>query len=122
MAILHLSLCLAMCLGLAALAVGLGARLPDLRQSSPAKISANFGGTLNLVLSALYILTSVASVGIPACCWLQARQGQLPNDYLGPLAHGGWIGGGLLVAGALTTLVTVIPLRSGFRHFRNLEV
>ncbi|MBM4023282.1 MAG: hypothetical protein FJ284_13800, partial [Planctomycetes bacterium] len=54
--VLHEHCCLLLCLGLSAIAVGLGARMPDLRESSPSKISSGFGGTLCLVLSSLYIM------------------------------------------------------------------
>lgn len=119
---LHLAVTLAMCLGLAGLAVGLGARLPDLRETSPAKISANFGGTLNLVLSALYILLTVAAVGIPSCCWLHTHRDPMAHPAVARWGNPGWIATGIATAALLTVLVTLLPLRAGFRHFRQLEV
>ena len=38
---------------------GAGGRLPSLREQSPSRIAAGFGGTLNLVISTLYILAVV---------------------------------------------------------------
>src|SRR5690606_26361470 len=52
----HQFTCLLLCLGLASIAVGIGAMMPDFRESSPSKIAAGFGGTLTLVISALYII------------------------------------------------------------------
>ncbi len=48
--LVHQLVCILLCLGLSSIAVGLGAMMPNFRESSPSKISAGFGGTLNLVL------------------------------------------------------------------------
>ena len=50
---IHQLTCLLLCVGLAGIAVGLGAKMPDLREESPSKIAAGFGGTLSLVISAV---------------------------------------------------------------------
>ena len=55
----HQLTCVLLCLGLASIAVGFGAMMPNFREKSPSKIAAGFGGTLNLVLSALYIMVVV---------------------------------------------------------------
>ncbi|MCA9232598.1 MAG: hypothetical protein KDA57_18255, partial [Planctomycetales bacterium] len=55
----HQAICLMLCIGLSGMAVGLGAMMPNFHEQSPSKIAAGFGGTLNLVLSALYILLIV---------------------------------------------------------------
>ncbi len=39
----HQLQCLLLCSGLAAMAVGLGAKLPNLRETSPARIASGFG-------------------------------------------------------------------------------
>ena len=54
--VVHQLMCILLCLGLSSIAVGLGAMMPNFRETSPSKIAAGFGGTLNLVLSALYIM------------------------------------------------------------------
>ena len=59
----HQLTCLVLCLGLAGIAVGLGAWLPNLRDESPSRIAAGFGGTLALVLSTLYISGRRAAYG-----------------------------------------------------------
>ena len=46
----HQLTCVLLCLGLASIAVGFGAMMPNFRETSPSKIAAGFGGTLNLVL------------------------------------------------------------------------
>ncbi len=57
--LLHQLSCVVLCLGLSAIAVGLGAKMPDLAERSPSKIAAGFGGTLNLVISAGFIAVVV---------------------------------------------------------------
>lgn len=47
-----------------ALAVGLGALYPNFREENPSKIVSGFGGTFCLVLSFLYIVCSVALLGM----------------------------------------------------------
>ena len=59
--LIHQLSCVVLCLGLSAIAVGLGAKMPDLRAHSPSKIAAGFGGTLNLVVSAAYIVIDCPS-------------------------------------------------------------
>src|SRR6185312_448640 len=51
MILLHMGMVAILCLGLSGISVGLGARLPDLKESDPSKIAAGFGGTLNLLVS-----------------------------------------------------------------------
>ena len=57
--VIHQLTCVLLCLGLSGIAVGLGAKMPDLREESPSKIAAGFGGTLTLVISAVYIVVIV---------------------------------------------------------------
>lgn len=52
--------------GLSGLAVGLGAVYPNLRESSPAKIVSGFGGTLNLIISLMYVIIVVVIIWHPA--------------------------------------------------------
>jgi ABC-2 type transport system permease protein len=47
---------------LTALAVGLGALYPNLKEDNPSKVVSGFGGTFCLVLSFLYILGSVLTL------------------------------------------------------------
>jgi ABC-2 type transport system permease protein len=121
----HQLTCLVFCLGLAGLAVGLGAWLPNLREESPSRIAAGFGGTLTLVSSTLFILFVVLLTALPTHFYLAAHSASLTTDLDGR-AHlrawflWWWIAGtaGSLVLGAVATL---LPLRVGFRAFRNME-
>ena len=131
----HQLTCLLLCLGLSGIAVGLGARLPNPREQSPSRIAAGFGGTLNLVISALYIVVIVLLTAMPSHFYLIAKHsptiGTL-SDILragpgpDPIVRVHWWFQFCLVSGIVAsiivgTLATVIPLRIGFRAFRKME-
>lgn len=119
----HLTCCLALCGGLSGIAVGMGASMPNFRESSPAKIAAGFGGTLSLVLSAMFIILIVITVGFTNHFnLLQQTIGQFSGNTTSRLlgSSGGQVAGILIVvAGGLLT--TFLPLVLGIRAFRQLE-
>jgi ABC-2 type transport system permease protein len=122
----HEYCCLLLCLGLSGIAVGLGARMPELRESTPAKISSGFGGTLCLVISSLFIMVVVVVAALPNHLFLLSRA-------LGPtmIAADGflaWAGGPWGSAASVVVITTaglaatIVPLRAGLHAFRRLEV
>ncbi|MBU4272524.1 MAG: hypothetical protein KKA28_11745 [Planctomycetes bacterium] len=121
----HQLTCLVLCLGLAGIAVGLGAWLPNFRDESPARIAAGFGGTLTLVVSTLYILIVVLLTALPTHFYLAAEYANLGGDVQGQTGVQWWLGFWLaagtaasLILGAITTLV---PLRIGFHALQRME-
>lgn len=114
---LHLLICFALCSGLSAFAVGLGACFPDLKENSPAKIAAGFGGTLTLIASALYVVGLVLLTALPTYFYIKAA------DTVEAPALELW---SLVAAIAATFVVgaasTILPLRMGLRAFRQLEL
>ena len=67
---------LAMCLisiGLNALALSLGALLPNFRETNSAKIVSGFGGTLCLILSFFYIIVSICILIVPEVVQSRAK-------------------------------------------------
>ncbi len=127
-AVMHQLECALMCAGLSAMAVGLGARLPNLRETSPARIASGFGGTLNLVLSTLYILAVMLLTAVPTFFWADAPwsgrrvhpENSAFGSWIGLGSHGSMVLGiGLAIALGITA--TAWPLRSGLRAFRRLE-
>jgi len=93
-----------------ALAVGLGVLYPNLREDNPGKIVSGFGGTFCLVLSFLYIVSSVTllAIGSP---WARFGQ-QSPELMFGTLA------------GFATLSVTMgwMPLKLGLRKVTSIEM
>jgi ABC-2 type transport system permease protein len=123
--LLHEYCCLLLCLGLSGIAVGLGARMPELRESSPSKISSGFGGTLCLVLSSLFIMLVVVVSALPSHLFLLART--LGPSVIAPDGILAWAGGNvgaavsLVVVTAAGLVATAVPRVVGLRAFRRLE-
>lgn len=120
--VIHQFISVLLCVGLSGMAVGLGAIMPDFREQSPSKIAAGFGGTLNLVLSAIYILLVVLMTALPCHFYLLTSDTDLQSQLGHPRNLRFLVGLGLVGVLVLATLVTWIPLRSGLKAFRNLEV
>ncbi len=122
---IHQLTCLILSLGLSGIAVGLGATMPNLREQSPSRIAAGFGGTLNLVLSALYIVAVVGLTALPCHFYLAAGHSRAAVLVAQQADLQWWLhfwllagtGGSLL----LGVVATVVPLWMGFRAFRALE-
>jgi ABC-2 type transport system permease protein len=57
-------------LALSGLSVGLGACLPNFRETDPSKIAVGFGGTLNLVAGLALLILVIGLMALPAHVWL----------------------------------------------------
>jgi ABC-2 type transport system permease protein len=113
---LHVLTVAILALGLSGLSVGLGATMPNFRETDPSKIAVGFGGTLNLVAGLLYLLVVIGLMAGPYHFFLMFR----PNPALaaGPVAV---IATGV-AAGLLVGLAAVVfPLRMGIRTLREME-
>jgi ABC-2 type transport system permease protein len=122
----HQVTCLILCSGLAGIAVGLGARLPNFRESSPSRIAAGFGGTLCLVISTLYILVVVLLTALPTHFLIAAGHiyvGQSVFDCEGNVLHWLhlWMFVGTLGSIVLGIIATFLPLVMGIRSFKRME-
>ncbi len=121
----HQLTCAILSLGLSGIAVGLGATMPNIREQSPSRIAAGFGGTLNLVLSAIYIVAVVALTALP-CHFYVAAQSSHAAAVLAERPALQWWLRFWLVAGTggsvmLGLVATVVPMKIGFRAFRRME-
>ena len=110
-----------LCSGLSALAVGLGASMPNFHEPSPSKIAAGFGGTLNLVLSAIYIICVVVLTALPMHLYVFLDISAIGGVFSSTDSLDRWVLFGLILASALGIIATIAPLRRGIRAFRNLE-
>jgi ABC-2 type transport system permease protein len=119
--VVHQLVCMMLCLGLSSIAVGLGAMMPNFRETSPSKISAGFGGTLNLVLSALYIIVIVVLTALPCHFYLIAGNAPWRESFLNPNFLRLWLWGGNITAIVVGVAATVLPLWWGLRAFRRIE-
>ena len=121
----HQLTCAVLCFGLAGIAVGLGARLPNLREDSPSRIAAGFGGTLNLVVSTLYILAVVLLTAVPAHFYLGSDPASTRFLFSEQVDAQWWLRvafvGGIGTSVLLGTVATLLPMRLGLRTFRKLD-
>ncbi len=100
-------------LALSGLAVGLGSLYPNFREDNPARIISGLGGTLNFILSLVFIVAVVT---------LQAFAVQWhANTNAGDSARTT----GAVIAVSLVALLTLatalVPLRLGLRNLRRLD-
>ncbi len=103
--------------GLSGLSVGLGAVMPNFRESDPSKIAAGFGGTLNLVAGLLFLLLILGSMAAP---W-HAETLLESTEVSGLIPKEGVIGFGMVVGLALGAACVILPLRAGIRALREME-
>jgi ABC-2 type transport system permease protein len=119
---LHLAMVAVLCAGLSGISVGLGARLPNLRETDPSKIAVGFGGTLNLLVSLVYIFAIVTAMAIP--CHLYFLNAEYPGAASLALSHGG-LRAGLSIAVLISLVIgvagTIVPLRIGIKAFERME-
>ena len=120
----HQLTCVLLSVGLAGMSVGLGARFPNLREQSPSRIAAGFGGTLCLVLSAAYIVAIVLLTAVPCHFGMAVKEhGGPASPLLDSLANyfEWWLLGGTLASVGLALVATAVPLWIGYRAFQRLE-
>jgi ABC-2 type transport system permease protein len=89
------------------LAVGLGVLYPNFKDANPSKIVSGFGGTLCLVLSFIYILSSVLLLGY-GTTGLHAKEA--------------WIFGSVAGFVLLSFVIGWLPFRLGLRQLKHFEV
>ncbi|MGB0070837.1 MAG: hypothetical protein WBQ11_22670, partial [Isosphaeraceae bacterium] len=119
---LHVGMIAVLCLGLSGISVGLGARLPNLREADPSKIAAGFGGTLNLLVSLVFIFAIVTALALP--CHLYFAGQEHPESAGIALSHSGfrlWLSIAIIASLIVGILGTLIPLRIGIKAFRRME-
>lgn len=105
-------------LGLSGLSVGLGAWMPNFRESDPSKIAVGFGGTLNLVAGLFFLVLVVGLMAVP---WHleAARLGK--GTEMGEAEFNWWMSL-LLAAGlGLGAAAIMVPLRIGAKALRQME-
>jgi ABC-2 type transport system permease protein len=111
--VLHVLTTAVLAFGLSGLSVGLGACLPNFRETDPSRIVSGFGGTMNLLVSLLFLLAVLALMAGP---WhALAAWGEEGGPAVWMIAAG-------LVAGvSVGAAAVVLPLRMGVRALREME-
>lgn len=104
-------------LGFSGLSVGLGAIMPNFRETDPSKIAVGFGGTVNLMVSLVLLGAVIGGVAVP----MQLLHGRIAD---GPvtLAMVPWYVWLSMTAGVLIGATAIwLPMRAGIRNLRALE-
>jgi ABC-2 type transport system permease protein len=104
-------------LGFSGLSVGLGACMPNFRETDPSKIAVGFGGTLNLVAGLGLLLVVIGLMALP---WHLVLSLGGDSD-LALTARHWWLGIPVLVGLAVGALAVVVPLRVGAWALRRME-
>jgi len=103
--------------GLTALALSIGALIPNFREPNPARIVSGFGGTLCLISSFLYILLSIVVLVLPT--WWRFRTGTMPPINIAPNPLPDLLA--LLGVFGLTLLFGVLPFTIAKNQTKKLE-
>ena len=74
--LLHAVAVAVIALGLSGLNVGLGAYLPNFRETDPSKIVVGFGGTVNMVVGLAFLVAVIGTDGgaVPRCATGEAAR------------------------------------------------
>ena len=100
--------------GLTSLAVGLGALTPNFREDNPARIANGMGGTVNVILSLLYI---AVILGLQGWLYIVYRAG---GHY--QIEHLRWYTVGAVAALVVVhSVIIVLPMWLGLRNWERIE-
>ncbi len=126
-----------LCCGVSGIAVGLGARFVDLKQTDPSRIASSLPGTLNLIVCLSFILLVIAAVAVP---WHFAlAQSAPPRAAAASLATPSDVADmvlpepsssealafmpfGIVFDIVVGAIATFLPMRVGIRAFRRMEI
>jgi ABC-2 type transport system permease protein len=115
--VLHAVTVVVLAAGLCGLSVGLGACMPNFRESDPSKIAVGFGGTLNLVAGLLFLLLVIGLMALPYHLQAASRQDTDP----GAGVAFGWLAVRVGSVLGLGVAAVFVPLRLGVRALRRME-
>ncbi len=103
---------------MAGLAVGLGAMYPNFKEDNPARIVSGLGGTLNFILSMLYVAVVVLVEGV--VFWHYTERTGQPGSFLTMNSQIAILIAFALVA-SISLFTTIIPMYLGIRNVNKLE-
>lgn len=115
LAILHAVALFGICLGLSGLSVGLGAIYPSFSEDNPSKIVSGFGGTLNLVVSLVFVLSVLGAQAVP--CFRYFAYRELSGDQFRLT-----IVLSMTTIAILSLIACLVPMSMGLRSIKRLEI
>ena len=115
--LVHVLTVAVLALGFSGLSVGLGACMPNFRETDPSKIAVGFGGTLNLVAGLGLLVVVVAAMALP---WHAVMGWAGDRDFVLTIGHW-WLGLGVLFGLVVGAFAVMIPLRAGAWALQRME-
>lgn len=112
---IHLTMMFGIALGISGVSVGLGALMPNFRETDPSKIAVGFGGTLNLVAGLLFQTMAIVFGVVPFHIRLGGASDAFAAGvpwYLWITAAFGW---------ACCLFAAMYPMRWGARNLERME-
>jgi ABC-2 type transport system permease protein len=120
------------CFGVSGIAVGLGARFPEMGETDPSRIASGFGGTINLLTSLIFIVFIIATMALPCHLYsltLEIEEGLSQGRDLNIERSSGislaQFRVGLIISMMISIAVgifmTLWPMRMGIRAFERRE-
>ncbi len=122
MIVLHMGMVAILCLGLSGISVGLGARMPNLKEDDPSKIAAGFGGTLNLLVSLVFICAIVLALAVPCHLYYASDNPEFVGSPLSEVQFRFWISVAIVTSMVVGIVGTILPLRIGIKAFQRMEL
>ncbi len=114
--LLHLLTVGVLSAGLSGMSVGLGAAMPNFRETDPSKIAVGFGGTLNLIACLLYLLVVLALMAMPWHVQMVTAESATSRQ---PIV---WmVGLGAALGIGLGLAAVILPLQLGVQTLRKME-
>jgi ABC-2 type transport system permease protein len=115
--VIHTIAIVCIALGLSGLNVGLGAYMPNFRETDPSKIVAGFSGTVNMVTGLGFVIVSLILMAAPLHLAAVLRQFKRIEFVEMPW----WTYAGVPFGIALAVCAVVFPLRAGAKALRETE-
>lgn len=112
--LLHAAACAIVAVGLSAINVGLGAYMPNFKETDPSKIVVGFAGTVNMVTGLGFLVAVIGLMVVPFHAAQLAHK--VNGGHISP-----WVFAGMPIAAALGVVAVVLPLRAGARALRTME-
>lgn len=115
--VLHAFTTVLLAVGLSGLSVGLSAWLPNFRETDPSKIVLGFGGTVNMLVSLVYLVLMIGTV----CGPYHAASTMAAFNDRADQALPWWAFAGVPLGVLLAGVATWFPMRVGIRNLRTIE-
>ncbi len=116
--LIHALTMVVLALGLSGLSVGMGATMPNFRETDPSKIAVGIGGTLTLILSLFFQIVIIVLMPLP---WHLVIAGEVGSESIIISRNHWWPWMGILTGIIVGVIAVVMPLRRGTLALKKME-